>query len=65
VVASHKFACRNEEFRSRKTVNRFSKIKEDFAVKLKMILFDHYFRPHQTPKNAEKHFFKNILLRNK
>jgi hypothetical protein len=31
-----------------KTVNRFSKIKEAFMVKPKMIFVDHYFRPYQT-----------------
>jgi hypothetical protein len=36
-----------------KTVNRFSKIKEVFTVKPKMISVDHYFRPHQTSENAE------------
>jgi hypothetical protein len=48
-----------------KIVIRFPKIKEAFMVKLKMIFVDHYFCPHQTPKNAEKHFTENILLRNK
>jgi flagellar basal body rod protein FlgC len=32
-----------------KTKNRFSKIKETFTIKLKMISVDHYFCPHQTP----------------
>jgi hypothetical protein len=31
----------------------FSKIIEAFTVKQKMISVDHYFRSHQTPKNAE------------
>jgi hypothetical protein len=30
-----------------------------------MIFVDHYFRLHQTPKNAEIIFLKNILYRNK
>jgi hypothetical protein len=43
VADSYKRACKNEEFKSRKrfmvfkTVNYFSKIKEVFMVKLKMI----------------------------
>jgi len=32
-----------------KTKNRFSKNKETFTIKLKMISVDHYFCPHQTP----------------
>jgi hypothetical protein len=36
-----------------KIVSRFAKIKEAFTVKLKMISVNHYFRPHQTLKNAE------------
>jgi replicative DNA helicase len=43
-----------------KAVNRFSKIKETFTVKLKMIFVDYHFQLHQTPKNT-----KNILHRNK
>jgi hypothetical protein len=44
VVANfYKRSCKNEEFKSFKTVNRFSKIKEVFTVKLKMIFVDHYF----------------------
>jgi hypothetical protein len=58
--------ARIKEFKSRKRfgvlkiVNRFSKIKEAFTVKLKMIFIDHYFRPHQTPKNAENIFKKTF-----
>jgi hypothetical protein len=48
-----------------KTINHFPKIKEAFTVKQKMIFVDHYLHPHQTQKNAEKHFFKNILHQNK
>jgi hypothetical protein len=50
-----KRACKEEEFNFRKrfivfkTVNRFSKIKEGFTVKSKIIFVDHYFRPYQTP----------------
>jgi hypothetical protein len=46
---SHKHACKNEEFKSRKrftvfkTVNRFPKIKEAFMVKLKIISLYHHF----------------------
>jgi hypothetical protein len=63
--------CKNEEFKSRKrftvlkTVNYFLKIKEAFTVKQKMISVDHYFRFHQTPKNAKNIFPKYILRRNK
>jgi hypothetical protein len=47
VVDSHKRACKNEEFKFikrftvLKTVNCFSKIKEAFTVKLKMISVEH------------------------
>jgi hypothetical protein len=36
------------------------RMKEVFTVKLKIISIDHYYCPHQTPKNT-----KNILFRNK
>jgi hypothetical protein len=48
-----KRACKDEEFNFGKQfmilkiVNRFSKIKEAFTVKLKMISVDHYFQPYQ------------------
>jgi len=45
---------------SKKTVNRFSKIKEVFTVKLKMIFVDHYICSHQTPKNI-KNIFQKIF----
>jgi hypothetical protein len=38
----------------------FSKIKEAFTVKLKMISVDQYFCPHQAPKNA-KNIFQKIF----
>jgi hypothetical protein len=38
----------------------FSKSKEAFTVKLKMISVDHYFRPHQTLKTP-KHLKKKIF----
>jgi hypothetical protein len=47
--------CKDEEFNFGKrfmifkTVNRFSKFKEGFTVKPKMIFVDDYFRPYQTP----------------
>jgi hypothetical protein len=50
-----KCACKDEEFNFEKrftvfkTVNSFSKIKEAFTIKLKMIFVNHYFRPYQTP----------------
>jgi hypothetical protein len=62
VADSHKCPCKKEEFKFIKrftifkTVNRFSKIKEAFTVKLKIISVNHYFRSHQTLKNAKKHF---------
>jgi hypothetical protein len=59
VADSHKRACKNEEFKSR-TVNRFPKIKEAYIVKLKMIFVNHYFRPYETPKNAENIFKKTF-----
>jgi hypothetical protein len=43
-----------------KTVNYFSKIKEAFRVKLKMIFVDHYFYTHQTPKIIEIIFQKTF-----
>jgi hypothetical protein len=46
-----KRACKDEEFNFRKrftVLNRFSKIKEAFTVRLKMIFVDHYFRLYQT-----------------
>jgi hypothetical protein len=58
VADSHKRACKNEEFKSKK---RFlQKIKEALTVKLKMISVDHYFSHHQTPKNAENIFQKTF-----
>jgi len=50
-----KRACKDKEFNFEKrftvfkTVNRFSKIKEGFTVKPKMIFVDHYFLSFQTP----------------
>jgi hypothetical protein len=50
-----KRACNDKEYNFRKrftvfkTVNRFSKIKEAFTVKPKMVFVDHYFHPYQTP----------------
>jgi hypothetical protein len=43
--------CRNLVRRHRATmaINRFSKIKEAFTVKPKMVFVDHYFRHYQTP----------------
>jgi len=61
VADSHKRACKNEDFKSGKqftVLNRFSKIKEVFTVKLKMIY--HYFRPHQMPENVKIIFQKNF-----
>jgi hypothetical protein len=40
--------ARTKTLISVKTVNRFSKIKEAFTVKPKMIFVDYYFRPYQT-----------------
>jgi len=40
-----------------KIVNRFSKIKEVFTVKLKIISVDYYFSPYQTPQNAKIIFY--------
>jgi hypothetical protein len=37
-------------------INHFSEIEKKFMVKLKIISFDHYFRSHQTLKNAENIF---------
>jgi hypothetical protein len=51
----YKRACKKEKFKP-KTVNRFSKIKETFTVKPKMISVDHYFHPHDTLKNVENIF---------
>jgi hypothetical protein len=58
-----KHECKDEElnfgkrFTVLKIVNRFSKIKEAFTVKPKMIFVDHYFRPYQIPKNDQKSFY--------
>jgi hypothetical protein len=58
--------CKEEElnfgkrFTVLKIVNRFPKIKEAFTVKTKMIFVDHYFRPNQTPENAEIIFQKSF-----
>jgi hypothetical protein len=66
VADSHKRGYKNEKFKSRKrftvfkTLNRFSKIEEIFTVKLKIIFIDHYFCPHQTPKNAKNIFQKTF-----
>jgi hypothetical protein len=56
--------CKNKKFEYRKrftvlkTINSFSKIKEAFTVKQKIISVDYYFRPYQTQKNAENIFQK-------
>jgi hypothetical protein len=42
-----KRACNDEKFNFEK--RRFSKVKEAFTGKLKMIFVYHYFRPYQTP----------------
>jgi hypothetical protein len=55
----YKRACKNEEFRFIKRFS-FSKIEEVFAVKLKMISVDHYFRPHQTLKITKNIFQKTF-----
>jgi hypothetical protein len=61
-----KHGCKDEElnfgkrFTVLKIVNHFPKIKEAFMVKPKMIFVDHYFRPYQTPKNAEIIFQKSF-----
>jgi hypothetical protein len=63
---SHKHAYKSEEFKFIKrftvfkTVNYFSKIKEAFTAKLKIISFNHYFHPYQTPKNAKNIFQKTF-----
>jgi hypothetical protein len=46
-----KCVCKDEEFnfKKRKTVNRFQKIKEGFTVKPKIIFVDHYFLSYQIP----------------
>jgi hypothetical protein len=44
-------------------LNCFSKIKEAFTVKLKMISADHYIRLHQTPKNVERIFQKTFYAK--
>jgi hypothetical protein len=38
--------------------NYFTKIKENFLVKLKMVSVDYYFTPHQTPENTKNDFLK-------
>jgi hypothetical protein len=42
VADSNKRVSKNEEFKYRKTVNCFPKLKEAFTVKLKMIFVDHH-----------------------
>jgi len=38
--------------------SRKASLVEGLTVKLKMIFVDHYFCPHQTPKNAKIIFWK-------
>jgi hypothetical protein len=68
VANFHKRACKKEEFKFKKrftVLNRFSKIKWTFSVKLKIIHVDYYFRLHQTQKKYLKYFLKIILHSNK
>jgi hypothetical protein len=58
LLDSHRRACRIKSLNSEKDlrflfkiVNRFSKIKEVFTVKLKMIFVGHHFQLYQTLNN--------------